>query len=131
MSVVDLVSKKLNLDISSSISWVCEKIGDRIQPPNNKIKNSFYKLRIGTNKELRILGELRCLSLDALKMATDRGFLFFTELFGKQAWAITDKRKQIVEYRRLDGNPWSAYGSLSERKSHCKGTGKSKPQSAI
>ena len=42
-------------------------------------------------------------------------------------WCLRDKRRELHEYRRLDGKPWPAFGTLSKRKAHCKGSGKNWP----
>ena len=125
--VIDLVCKAVKIDKAEAVSWMCE----RINSPNpskrfGSIKRS-PKLLQGSDKEILQLGEQRNLSIEALKLATERKFLFFTELFSQQAWAVTDNRRQIIEYRRLDNKLWAACGSLSNRKSHCRGSGKDWP----
>jgi hypothetical protein len=76
---------------------------------------------------LRELAERRGVAVEALRLAEERGLLFFTELWGWPAWCITDQRRQLHEFRRLDGAKWPAFGQLSERKAHCLGTGKAWP----
>ena len=79
------------------------------------------------NAELRQLAERRGFSVDALALAQQRGFLFFANLWGHAAWCLTDSRRGLFEFRRVDGEKWPAYGRLPERKSHCLGAGKRWP----
>ena len=125
--VIDLVCKAKKIDKAEAVSWVSERINSinpRKQFGNIKRLPKFLP---GSDRELSQLGEQRSLSIEALKLATERKFLFFTKLFSQQAWAVTDKRRQIIEYRRLDNKQWAAYGSLPDRKSHCRGRGKDWP----
>jgi len=84
-------------------------------------------LREGTANELRELSDRRGFMLEGLRMAESGGFLRFCNLWGHPAWCVSDSRQQLYEFRRLDGQPWPAFGRLSERKSHCVGTGKAWP----
>ncbi len=70
---------------------------------------------------------LRGLSDQAIACAERIGFLKFGKLYNREAWAITDEQKRIIEFRRLDGLKWESYGGISERKAHCVGSGKSFP----
>ena len=65
--------------------------------------------------------------MDALTLAQQRGFLFFANLWGHSAWCLTDSRRELFEFRRVDGEKWPAYGRLTARKSHCFGAGKRWP----
>ena len=125
--VIDFVCKAMKIDNAEAISWVYEQIN--VQNPIKRFGNikRSPKLLPGSDRDLSQLGEQRSLSIEALKLATERKVLFFSELFSQQAWAVTDKRQQIIEYRRLDNKPWTSYGSLPERKSHCFGRGKDWP----
>ena len=84
-------------------------------------------LKRGTPEQMQRLSSLRGFSMQGLEEASRRGFLFFTEMAKTEAWAVTDRRRQVVELRRLDGQRWSAYGALPERKAHCVGSGKNYP----
>ena len=84
-------------------------------------------LRAGTEAELRQLAERRGFAVESLTLAQERGFLSFCELWGHAAWCITDQRRQLHEFRRLNGERWPAYGRLPERKAHCLGHGKDWP----
>ncbi len=125
--VIDFVCKTMKIDKAEAISWLCKR--KNVQNPIKRFGSTkrLPKLHQGSTRELSILGEQRSLSSEALNLSTERKFLFFTELYNKPAWAVTDKRRQIIEYRRLDKKLWSAYGSLLDRKSHCIGRGKDWP----
>jgi hypothetical protein len=76
---------------------------------------------------LHELVERRGFNAEALRLAEQRGFLHYTTLWGHAAWCITDARRALFEFRRLDGRKWPAYGRLPERKCHCIGAGKRWP----
>jgi hypothetical protein len=84
-------------------------------------------LRAESTTELRELANGRGFAVEGLQLAQERGFLKFATLWRHPAWCVSDRRQQLHEFRRIDGQLWPAYGRLSERKSHCTGTGKSWP----
>lgn len=90
-------------------------------------KRWFPDLRPGTLAELNRLCELRGFGVEALRLAERRGFFGFCEFAGTTCWAVRDKRRMMMEFRRLDGRLFDAYKGLPVRKSHCIGTGKSFP----
>ena len=61
----------------------------------------------GTAQHLSTLGQLRGLSLDGVRLASDRGLLRFADYRGHLAWFILDQSKRIAQGRRLDGQPWA------------------------
>ncbi|MBX3733957.1 MAG: toprim domain-containing protein [Verrucomicrobiae bacterium] len=85
------------------------------------------RLRPGSLPELRELGDQRGFLVEGLRLAMARGMLHFCELFGQAAWCVADQRRELFEFRRLDGKKWDAYGRLPNRKSHCLGHGKRWP----
>lgn len=84
-------------------------------------------LRPGSAVELNQLSERRGFGVEALRLAERRGFFGFAEFAGTTCWAVRDRRRQIMEFRRLDGRLFDAYKDLPVRKSHCTGAGKSWP----
>jgi hypothetical protein len=132
--VFDLVRKARALDMAGALAWVRERAGATLAvaptPAAGRMNRPPAKLpdlRAGTRSELAALAELRGVNVEALRLATARGFLHFGELWRHAFWALTDARRALVEFRRLDGKPWPAFGRLSERKSHCVGSGKAWP----
>jgi hypothetical protein len=131
-SVLDLIMKARKSDLSEAIRFVEERLG-RPRPVNkaaaaNKSRaRGVPRLEAGTDDQFRELSERRGFGVDGLRLAAQRGLLHFCNLWDTAAWAVTDKRLQLVEFRRLDGRKWSAYGRLAERKSHCIGSGKCWP----
>ena len=89
--------------------------------------SKWPELQTGTAGDYAALAGLRGISVEAVKLAVARGFLHFGSLWGRPFWAITDQRRKLAEFRRLDGAPWPAFGRLAERKSHCLGSGKDWP----
>lgn len=129
--VIDFVKLALNGSTADAIRWVKDRLGvarpERLPEVTRKPGPKLPPLRRGTAEELRELAERRGFAVEALRLAEERGFLFFTELWGWPAWCVTDQRRQLHEFRRLDGAKWPAFGQLSERKAHCLGTGKAWP----
>lgn len=84
-------------------------------------------LRPGSPVELNQLAEARGFGVDAMRLAERRGFLGFCEFAGVDCWAVRDRRRMLMEFRRLDGRLFDAYKGLPVRKSHCIGSGKNFP----
>lgn len=124
--VFDLITKVRGCDMAEAIRFVEDRLGIMRpqQPPASTGKSSskIPPLRRGTQDEIRMLCERRGFSPESLRLAEDRGFLFFGTLWGTPAWCATDSRHALHEFRRLDGAKWPAYGRLSERKSHAYGS---------
>lgn len=129
--VIDFVAKTLGCTIAEAIRWIEARLGvtrperrpDAVRKPGPKLP----LLRSGTPEEHRELVERRGFNPEALRLAEKRGFLWFTTLWGHAAWCVTDQRRQLHEFRRVDGQKWPAYGRLPERKCHCMGAGKRWP----
>lgn len=125
--VFDFVAKARSTDIAGAITWVRERLGVERAVTARTGGTPWPEMRIGTPDEIARLASLRDLVVPAVQLVSDRGFLQFGRLWGHAFWALTDKRRTIVEFRRLDGHPWPAFGRLAERKSHCLGSGKDWP----
>jgi len=127
--VVDFIEKARGSTKAGALAWARSILGIDQQAdrrPDGKRKWT-PDLKCGTPEQLQKLSTLRGYSMEGLQEASRRGFLFFTEMAKTEAWAVTDRRRQVVELRRLDGQRWSAYGALPERKAHCVGSGKNYP----
>lgn len=129
--VIDLVAKVRGCDIIAAIKFIEERLGivrtERKPYPAPKPGPKLPALRPGTADELREVSERRGFTVDALRLAERRGFLQFCSLWGNAAWCVTDCRRELFEFRRVDGAKWPAYGRLCERKAHCVGAGKAWP----
>ena len=132
--VFDLVKKARACDMAAAIAWVRERVGIVREPvpiaaaaamPSGG--TPWPPLRAGTAAECTQLAKIRYIAPEAVKLASEHKFLHFGELFRQPFWAVTDQRRKLIEFRRLDGAPWPAFGRLSERKSHCLGSGKDFP----
>jgi len=136
-SVIDLVMKVRQCNAAEAIAWVRERLGVAREsrrpepPPPPRPVPKLPPLRAGTDAELRQLAERRGFAIEALTLAHARGFLFCCELWGHAAWCITDKGRQLHEFRRVDCEKWPAYGRLPARKCHCIGTGKDWPVGTV
>ena len=130
--VFDLVMKARGCDMAAAAAWVRERVGIVCEPVPIAAAAAtggtpWPELRPGTADECTRLAKLRHLAPEAVKFATARGFLYFGSLWLHPFWAVTDQRRKLIEFRRLDGAPFPAFGRLSERKSHCMGSGKDFP----
>ncbi len=129
---LDFIRLAKNFTAAESLSWARNFLGlpDRKRAehvPANAKKRWMPDLRAGTAVELNALAELRGFGLEGMRLAERRGFLGFAEFAGTTCWAVRDRRRQLMEFRRLDGRLFDAYKELPARKSHCIGAGKSWP----
>lgn len=135
--VFDFVCKARSCSISAAIAWVRERLGVAREPRNPEPARpprpapKLPPLRAGTDAELRQLASRRGFAIEALTLAHARGFMWFCDLYGHSAWCITDQRRQLHEFRRVDCEKWPAYGRLPARKSHCFGQGKTWPLAVL
>jgi len=126
--VFDLVAKVKGLDNPEAIRWVRERTGSPVIQGRQTERNEEPDLlRLGEPGELQQLGAQRGFSVESLQYLQQGGFLRFGQLWRKPMWCLRDKRRELHEYRRLDGRPWPASGTLSKRKAHCRGRGKNWP----
>lgn len=85
-------------------------------------------LTSGTVEQLQQLSELRSISVAALELAVERGFLVFGICCDAEVFGLKDASGRLAETRRLDGELFPAIGSLPQRKSHTlRGSTKSWP----
>ena len=126
--VIDFLKLALACDTGAAVQWLRERAGGspaEIAPtrPHDAPKAARWpELRRGNAEELASLAALRSLPVCAVELATERGFLWFCKFAGQEAWAITDQARRCVELRTMTGEPWPAYGTLPERKSHAIGS---------
>ena len=75
-----------------------------VQPPEPaRTKPRLPCLITPSRDELKRVADLRNVSLDAVKLASQRGFLFVTKLNGLPCWALTDASRWLCQLRRMDG----------------------------
>ena len=136
--VFDFVAHSRGCSLAAAIAFVRERLGvarelRRPEPPPRPPRPApkLPLLRRGTRDELRELSGRRGFSIEALQWAEERGFLFFSDLWGHSTWCITDQRQQLHEFRRVNGEKFPAYGRLPARKSHCFGQGKTWPLAVL
>lgn len=72
-------------------------------PESARTKPRLPHLVAPTREELKHVAELRNVSLDAVTLASKRGFLFVTRLNGVPCWALTDASRWLCQLRRMDG----------------------------
>jgi len=107
------------------------QVGENPKPPATKWareKPDRAGYRRGTADELKKLSDSRGISIQALELAMGRGLLVFGQWCGLEVYGVTDQSGNVLELRRLNGEMFPAFGSLSERKSHAvKGSQKNWP----
>lgn len=73
-----------------------------------RTKPRLPPLEPGTEADLLALSKLRAVSLEAVRLATARGLLWFADSTQDncRAWILTDRSRWNGICRRLDGKPW-------------------------
>jgi len=130
---LDFIRMAKGCDAAEALRWARDFLGipsrrrdsDAVSTENKK--RWMPELRPGSVAEVNRLCELRGFGLDGMRLAERRGLFGFCEFAATTCWGVRDKRKKLMEFRRLDGRFFGAYKSLPERKSHCIGSGKSWP----
>jgi CHC2 zinc finger len=128
--VIDFVARAMDTDTAGALRWIRQRLGFvdcRSNGTGKGRKPRIGELRDGSPEELVALNVARGFAIEGLKLAEARGFLRFCTYFKQTAWCVTDRRRELFEFRRLDGKPWPAYKHLAERKAHCVGAGKCWP----
>lgn len=126
--VLDFVARARQCDLAGAVAFVRERLGivrSAAAPPRKGAAPP--ELRRGTDAEQAALAALRGFSREGIALASGRGLLWFCRWAGRDAWAVADARRGMVEVRRLDGEWWPEFKSLPRRKAHCFGSGKSRP----
>lgn len=96
------------------------------QPPASPPDLTGYSP--GTEEQLRRLSLLRSISVEALKLASERGFLIFGRCYNSEVFGLKDSSGALAEVRRLDGQLFPAFESMPAHKSHTvRGSRKSWP----
>lgn len=67
---------------------------------------TFPDFEHGSQADFARLARLRNLSIEGLRIADERGLLWFATLHGFRAWIITDGERVNAQARRLDGGRW-------------------------
>ncbi|WP_395740328.1 hypothetical protein [Prosthecobacter sp.] len=126
--VVDFIKKALDCDTAGAVRWMREQAGaGREATPQAPKRQAERKARPwppmlrGNAQELDALAKLRTLSLPAVRLADERGFLHFGQQWGRAFWCITDAARRGAELRRMDGELWPGFGEVPARKAHCYG----------
>jgi hypothetical protein len=74
--------------------------------PEEKKEQFHPNLSKPTGEDLDAISNLRAISVKALQISVDRGFLYMARLKGERAFVITDKSRRNYLARRLDGRKW-------------------------
>lgn len=99
------------------------------QPPNPPDLTGY---QAGTDEQLIRLSVLRSISVPALQLASERGFLIFGVRFNSEVFGLKDQTGRLAEVRRLDGLLFPAFNSMPAHKSHTvRGSRKSWPLGLI
>jgi hypothetical protein len=123
-NLIDLWMYATNTDFVNAISQIEDWLGiPKSEVPiaaeptqETERKLIFPLLEKPTRSELGQLSELRSISIPALRLAVDRGFLWTYRDRGEKCrcWLITDSGRKSAIARRLDGIPWQCNGSKTK-----------------
>ena len=126
--VIDFLKLALECDTSAVVEWLRERVGGLLAVPAPAPRRreapkvaKWPLLQRGSAAEIEALAALRGLPVNALELASARGFLWFCDFAKRRAWAVTDRAQRCVELRTMTGEPWPAFGTLPERKAHAIG----------
>ena len=75
-------------------------------------------LHRGSRAELASVAARRGLSAAGMELASSRGLLVFGRVCGLPCWIVTDAARVLAQARRMDGQPFPAFGALGARKAH-------------
>ena len=71
-----------------------------------RAKPSFPPFHKGSVEEIATLARLRCVSIEGLNLASERGLLFFATVKNCPAWVVADAARVNAQARRLSGGTW-------------------------
>jgi hypothetical protein len=83
----------------------------RRQQAGAKRKPLFPDFCKGTAADFQQLADLRSISVEGVKLATERGLLWFATLKDCPAWIVTDRERVNAQARRMDGQLWPDIGA--------------------
>ena len=70
-------------------------------------RHEWADLEPGSDRDLRILSNLRGIGIEGLRLARDRGVLrFFDHRINGRCWTVSDGSGYVRQDRRLDGSPF-------------------------
>jgi len=123
---IDLLAELLGLDRVEAVREYKRRAGGidafpivEVNRPKRKERKPWPELRPGTVEELETLARLRGLDVHGLALAEGMGVLRFGHVCGRDCWLVTDSTGRLAEARRMDGDPFSEFKNLPERKPHC------------
>ena len=126
--VLDFVKRALDCDTAGAVRWMRERLGESREMPTAQPRREETRkpkpwpaMTCGSADELAALARLRGLPFSAVKMAGERGFLWFCDFARQRAWSITDTARRCAELRTMSGEPWPGFRDVPPRKAHCCG----------
>ena len=109
--------KALELASGGSIQAAFTPLAATPEPkPGNPVLPA--DLHRGSPLELRRVASLRGLSLAGVELASARGLLRFGRVCGLPCWIVIDAARILAQARRMDGQPFPAFGPQAARKAH-------------
>jgi len=121
--VVSFYQKATGLDFPAALDRLSVMAGVYHEEPTRKPEPKRElqlpaDLHEGKAEELRAVATLRGINPEATEEASRRGLLKFGTVGGFPCWLLLDQTRKNCQARRMDGTPFPAVGSLSERKAH-------------
>lgn len=118
--VVAFVMRATGLSASDAARWLIAYAGTgrsrvpAITPPTlapsprpaERAKPKLPSMQKGDGEHLQALALSRNLSVEGLRLASERGLLWFATIRDLSAWLITDSERVNCQARRLDGGLW-------------------------
>ena len=81
-----------------------------------RTKPRLPPLAQGTEADFLALAELRAVIVEAVRLASARGLLWFADSIEGRAWILADRERWNAIARRLDGQPWQRLASKPKAK---------------
>jgi hypothetical protein len=98
-----------------------------LQPEKPRSKPELPFLGRPVHAEVCAIASLRHLSLEGVKLAIRRGFLFITRFRSFKCWALTDETRWLCQLRRFDGKLFPRRNAEGYKTHTCKGSWQSWP----
>jgi len=84
-------------------------------PEPERVKPKFPPMEAGGREDFEALARLRGVSPEAVRLAVDRGLLFFAHSQEGRAWIVSDSSRWLGIARRMDGQGWQCLRGAKAR----------------
>jgi len=84
-------------------------------PEPERVKPKFPPMVAGGREDFEALARLRGVSPEAVRLAVDRGLVYFADSQEGRAWIVTDCARWLGIARRMDGKGWKCLRGAKAR----------------